>query len=713
MTKKTKTLLVVESPNKIKKISSFLDDNFIVRASYGHISDLATNDKRTKIGVDVANDFTPIYRLLDSKKDKLASIIDASNDVKQILLATDPDREGEAIAWHLFDALESSGKPIWRVSFNEITKDAVTKAVASPRQLDKNLYDAQQARRVVDRIVGFLASDYLREAFSDNLSAGRVQSVAAKLIVDRDLEIENFKKEEFWNINANLSTGKEEFKAKLQKKISSKEDADKIKNELEKNEFIVSNVEAKEKKRKPLPPLTTASLQQFASSRFGFAVAKTMQAAQALYEAGMVTYIRTDSPRLSPESLDMVREWMNGQNIAAPAKPNVFGSKGSAQDAHEAIRPTDIKKLPQNVFLDDEQQKIYRLIWERFVASQMEDAIYDTVALTIKSGSLTLKASGRTLKKEGWLNLLPNHKNDDDDSEDALIPVLKINDVLKSLNIDQEQKFTQPPSRFTESTLVKELERRGIGRPSTYADIIEKIKGRNYVELKGKSYHSTELGRKVILDLAKYFAFMDYDYTANMENDLDKIADGELGYVKMLDSFYKPFKEQYAKAEEGTLPDYGFRCEKCQSKMLLRNGMYGYYMACCHRPKCSFTFSVDIIEGKPIRKEFKQIVEGYECPKCNSKMFRRDGKFGPFLACVRRPECDGKRRLPYGKKCPSCNAELYKTLIRGAMGLSCTNYPNCTYNEDLPKEENSLIDPKELEPKKKSKVVEKVLSRKV
>ncbi len=695
MKKKTnKTLIIVESPAKIKKISSFLGPNYVVRASFGHIIDLATGDKTCRLGVDIEKDYKPKYKIIPDKKDKIQSIIDAASGVDQIYLASDPDREGEAIAWHLKSCLESTGKPIYRITFNEITKAAVLKSVQNPGPLNQDLFDAQQARRVLDRIVGFLASDFLRDAMGPNLSAGRVQSVAARLVVDRELEIENFKPEEYWNITTALakSAKDESFVAKYDKKVTDEATAKSIKKDLDKDTYIVDKVEKKEKKRNPFPPLTTSKLQQAASAKFGFPVAKTMKAAQSLYEAGLITYMRTDSTRISPEAIKSVRDYLQQNNYGLPASPNYYSTKNGAQDAHEAIRPTDVAKKPKNVFLSDDQQKVYQVIWERFLASQMEPALYDTVSMVIKSSSgHLLKSSGRTLKYEGWLKIASDQKVQPDETDEALPPLDKGNVVvLVPPKVKTEQKFTQPPPRYGEGSLVKELEKRGIGRPSTFANIIETIKGRSYVELKGKVYHATDVGKQVIGKLTESYKFMDYDYTSGMESKLDEIAEGNLAYVKMLDDFFVPFQAECKLAEYVTAPDYGIPCPTCGKKMLLKHGRFGFYMKCIDS-SCKGSQSVDMVDGKPVMKEQwkKTVVEGVTCPKCgkDGMVLNDTGRFGPFYYCQDYPKCKGTGKVPYGKKCVKCGCEMFMTIFNGEKKLACMGYfesHNCRNVESLP-----------------------------
>jgi DNA topoisomerase-1 len=716
-----KTLIIVESPNKIKKISSYLGPQYVIRASFGHVIDLAAGGKHG-LGIDIEDNFKPKYVLIPDKKDKLAAIVDAAKNVNQIYLATDPDREGEAIAFHIYEKLKSTNKPIKRITFNSITKSAILEAIKKPGELNKDLFDAQQARRVLDRLVGFMVSPYLINTVGPNLSAGRVQSVAVRLIVDRDREIENFKPEEYWDITAQLAKpsakSKDSFQAKYAKKVSDSKIAAKIKKDLESDTFKVTKVDAKEKNRNPLPPLTTSKLQQAAAGRFGFPVAKTMRAAQSLYEAGFITYMRTDSTRLAPEFVVAAVDWLQKEHHDLPEKPNYYASKGGAQDAHEAIRPTDVFKTPDAMFTSDDQQKIYRLVWERAVASQMLPAIYDTVSIAVESSSgHELKANGRTLKYSGWLAIASDMVNvkDKNDEDDIKLPLLKVKDdlILVPPKVKADKKETKPPPRFGEGSLVKELEKRSIGRPSTYADIVEKIKYRKYVELKGKTYQSTELGKKIIDILVKHFKFMNYDYTAKMELQLDQIADGKFKYLNMMDDFFDPFQKELKSAYSSEGEDYGINCPKCNSSMKLRHGKFGYFLTCPGYPDCKTTYSCDIVDGKPVVKTNKSsIVEGVECPACKAGMVKRDGKFGPFYACSKYPKCTGKRKVPSGLKCDKCNSDFYWTVFDNVPKLACMGYPDCRniINPPTNIKTPEWIDPNSLNPKKVKRSVKKVLN---
>jgi DNA topoisomerase-1 len=571
---------------------------------------------------------------------------------------------------------------------------------------------------VLDRIVGFLASDFLRFSKNTPLSAGRVQSVAARLVVDREREIEKFQPEIYWNIFADVSVNGMDFSAKLNEKVTDFNLSNEIKSKLEGSEFFIKSIDKKEKPRKPNAPFTTSKLQQVASNKLNFPVKKTMKVAQSLYESGLITYMRSDSTRIAPEALEELLVYLKSNNIPTPSTPNDYKTKDAAQDAHEAIRPSDVNKLPSFLFINDDELALYTLIWERFVASQMQDAVYDTVSVLVgcKDSEYELKANGRSLRVEGWLSLV----QDNSDENDTLLPDMSKSDFLDNKGIRVDEKSTTPPSRYGEAALVNELEKRGIGRPSTYASIIETIKGRGYIELKGKAYQPTELGKEVIDSLVKYFKFMDYKYTADMEKDLDNISEGKDTYFNIIDNFFMPFKEECREAQYGESPDYGIYCSKCNGKMILRHGSYGFYLSCMKYPVCKDTLSVNIVDGLPVvvDKESRN-VEGVKCPKCDGGMrINKAGRFGPYYFCENTPKCKGTRKVPYGKECPICKDELYMTVLEGQKKLLCMGYfkeQNCRYNEDLKDDEDvEWLDPtehrKEQSELKKPKTVRNVIN---
>lgn len=718
MAKNSKTLLIVESPAKAKTIQKYLGDDFIVRASYGHIFDLRSGQK-DGIGIDLEKGFKLRYCVAKDKKDKVQSIIDASENVEKILLASDMDREGECIAFHLAEIVESAGKPIKRVKFNEITKNGVKKGLENLCDLDPLVYDAQQARRALDRIVGFMASPYLINRIGSNNSAGRVQSVAVKMIVDRDREIENFKPEEYWNIIATLlrNHGEPSFQAKYQGDLKDKDSADKVKKDLEKDTFVISKIDNKEKKKAPFPPFTTASLTASAAGKYRFAAARTMAAAQSLFENGMITYHRTDSVRIDPAAIDECRSWLKENKYDIPKTPNAYKTKEGAQAAHEAIRPTDVSRTPQNAFVSDDERKVYTLIWERFVASQMNPAIYDTVAVFIDSSSKhLLKATGKILRYKGWLEIMEDF---DETENDVKLPVLQVKDVLKVVQpgIKAEQKFTQPPAKWNEKSLIEELEKRGIGRPSTYATIMAKITDRNYVERNGNVFTSTDSGKKVVDILAKYFSFMDFKYTAEMEEKLDKIEEGKLKYVDMMSAFYSQFSAELKKAHVIDDTDYGFKCKVCEATLYLKSGVYGFYMAAPCSKEHKSTVSVEMVDGKPVPRLFEEqkIAKDVTCPKCDGAMVEANGKFGPYRKCRNYPKCNGTRKIPIDKKCNKCSSDMHASMFNGQLRAACMAYPKCQNIVELTSAEIKKIDwidPETLQVKMDSKT-KRILKKKV
>ena len=691
-----KTLIIVESPAKATKISKILGPDFIVKATCGHIVDLSSTGK-VNLGVDIENGFKPKYVAIPDKKDKIKTIINSAANSKQIYLASDDDREGEAIAWHLKEILKKTKLPIYRIKFNEITKKGVMAGMKNLGDLDKNLFDAQQARRVLDRIVGFSVSPFLIKNFGPNLSAGRVQSVVVRLIVDREREIEAFKPDEYWKINAELKTNNsnKSFSTTYIKKVIDGKIAAKIKSDLDNDTYKVDSVIETEKSKPPLPPFTTSTLTSSVAGKFKFSATKTMKAAQALYEAGMITYIRTDSVRLSDDSLSECRNWLKSNGHDMPSKPNNYSTKKGAQDAHEAIRPTDVALTSKNVFLPEDQQKVYTLIWERFVASQMNPAIYDGMEVFVKSSSgHMLKTNGRILKYKGWLEITNDLNNDD---TDVHLPPLKNKDdlFLTAPKVTSKQKFTKPPSRFTNKTIVEELEKRKIGRPATIAPTIAKITNKNYVVVKLNSFVPTDNGKKVVDNLVNHFDFMKIEYTAEMESKLDQIAEGKLDYVKMLSSFYDPFKNELKKAYTENEKDYGHKCPKCNDKMLLKHGRFGFYMSCVKSPDCKGTLSCDMVDDKPVIRPWGgKIDDGIKCPTCSLSMMKTDGKWGEYYRCSDY-KCKGTRKVPYGKKCPSCNGELYAAVYGEENVLFCMNYSDgCRHREPHP--ENNLKNPSKI-----------------
>lgn len=591
--KNKKTLIIVESPAKGQKIQEYLGNDYIVMASKGHITDLAKGGKHG-LGVDIEKDFKPHYVLSEDRLDIMDALLAASKQVDMILVASDPDREGEAIAWHLADRLADTGKPIKRMVFNKIKKDAVQKALKEVRDIDLNLFHSQEARRILDRLVGFMASPFLMNFFGPKLSAGRVQSVVTRMVIDREREIEAFIPEDFWTIQTKLtSANKESFFAKFTGKIDNVTDANAIKSSLDVSDYVISEVLSSEEKRPPQAPLVTSTLQRLLSKQHGFNAERTMKAAQTLYESGYVSYIRTDSVRVGEEDIDNVRTWLKDNNFKVPAKHNSYKNKDEAQDAHECIHPTDLSLLPNHNFaiIDPDEKLVYEAIWNSFVASQMTPAIYDTLSVTANpKGNIKLKvkASGKALKDKGFLEIFGL-----DDGSSIDIPNLVVGQEVKLASkndLKMEKKSTQPPPRFSEDKLIKELVNKNIGRPATYAELLSKITSRLYVEKKGNVYHATDLGKKITDVLTNFFTFMDYNYTAKMEKQLDEIESGKINQIDMLKNFYPGFKKEIDKAyisQGGTL------CETCNSPMSTRTTKTGTkFLACSAYPRCRNTVNI-------------------------------------------------------------------------------------------------------------------------
>lgn len=585
-----KTLIVVESPSKGHHIQEYLGSDYIVMASKGHITELAKGGKHG-LGVDIINNFKPRYVLSEDKFDVLDALLAASKKVDKIYIASDPDREGEAIAWHIAERLADTGKPIKRIVFNEIKKAKVLKAVNEPREINMDLFHSQEARRVLDRLVGFTASPFLMNFFGKNLSAGRVQSVVTRIVIDREREIEAFIPEEFWTIQVVLSKDKSEFITKYSKQLKDLKSAEDVKKRLSGSEYVVSEVLSEEDKKYPQAPLVTSTLQRIMSKVHGMSADETMKAAQALYESGYCTYIRTDSVRVGDEALEEVRKYLSDNKYDIPKKRIIYKNKNEAQDAHECIRPSDLSLLPNANFaiIDPNEKIVYETIWKYFVASQMSPAIYNTLKVTahVKGDtSAEVKAFGKALKSKGFLEIL----GIDDDSK-IDIPFLNKGDILTlsgKIPVRMDKKKTQPPPRFSEDKLIKELEDKNIGRPATYADLLVKLTSRNYVEKKGSVFHATELGKKITDILTKHFTFMDYNYTSKMECQLDDIESGKSNYLDMLNKFYPSYKKELDKAY---VNNGGFLCEKCNNPMSTRivKETGAKFFGCTQYPKCSFT----------------------------------------------------------------------------------------------------------------------------
>lgn len=587
--------MIVESPAKAEKIQGYLGKDYVVLASKGHITDLAKGGK-FGLGVDIDNNFRPRYVLQEDKIETLDMLLKATKKCSAILIASDPDREGEAIAWHLQERLKDTGLPIKRIVFNEIKKDKVQKAVKSPRDVDLNLFHSQEARRILDRLVGFMASPFLMNFFGPKLSAGRVQSVVTRMVIDREREIETFVPEEFWTINVSLSKdGKSGFQTKYSGRPTNAQDAEAMRAKLAAKgaQFVISEVSSDEEAKYPQPPLVTSTLQRIMSKEHGFSADRTMKAAQSLYENGYCTYIRTDSVRVGDEALQDVRQWLTDHKHSVPKKPYAYKNRDAAQDAHECIRPSDLTLEPNNNYamVDPDEKLVYETIWKHFVASQMEPAIYDTMKVTahVKGDkSAEVKASGKALKRKGFLEILGIN----DDSRIEIPADLVLADVLLHFGrspVKLEKKQTQPPPRYSEDKLIKELVAKNIGRPATYAELLSKITARNYVEKKGSVFHATDLGKKITDELLQFFTFMDYDYTAKMEQQLDEIEGGKVNHVDMLKKFYPEFQKELNKAYIGHGANM---CPKCGSPMSVRTTKTGKFWGCSGYPKCKHTVNI-------------------------------------------------------------------------------------------------------------------------
>jgi DNA topoisomerase-1 len=702
-----KSLVVVESPAKANTINKFLGSNFIVKASVGHVKDLPEKE----LGVDIEHDFEPRYVTIRGRGKILKELKKASQDVGAIYLAPDPDREGEAIAWHVAEELKDRGKRIYRVLVNEITKKAVLEAIKNPGELQRSKYEAQQARRILDRLVGYQISPLLWEKVRRGLSAGRVQSVVVRIICEREREINSFIPKEYWTITARLEklTSEETFEAKLSKVKGEKADistgvmAREIIQGLDGADFIVSRVESKERKRHAPPPFITSKLQQEAARKLRFSAKKTMMVAQRLYEGvelgpagsvGLITYMRTDSTRVSEGALREVREYI-GQRFGdrfLPPKPIRYKSKKGAQDAHEAVRPTSMELEPKRVAscLNKDQRSLYQLIWDRFVASQMVPALFDQTTVDIEAKDCVFSVTGSVQKFPGFMALYVEGEDEErgEDGEKARLPELRQGDRLTLLSLAPEQHFTQPPPRFSEATLVKELEERGIGRPSTYAAILSTIQEKDYVRLEKGRFFPTELGLLVTDLLVENFPHvMDVEFTAQMEDKLDKIEDEKVAWVRVLRQFYGPFSKSVESAKTtmrdvkrgGEMTDIS--CDVCSNPMVIKWGKMGQFLACSSYPKCKNTkdFSRDG-EGRIVIQTYEETE--HRCDQCGHPMVVKNGKFGKFLACSDYPRCQATKPLTLGITCPSegCGGELVQKRTRkGKVFYGCSRFPHCQF----------------------------------
>jgi DNA topoisomerase-1 len=717
-----KSLVIVESPAKANTINKYLGNDYVVKASLGHVKDLP----KSKLGVDIENDFEPVYDIIPGKEKVIKELRTAAKSANRILLAADPDREGEAICQHLKEILDGNGKAeVFRVLFNEITPKAIRAAVQNPGRINKHIVDAQQARRILDRLVGYQVSPLLWDKVRRGISAGRVQTVALRLIVEREREIHAFVPEEYWSIIAKLEGQlPPQFEARLAKikgktaEVKTQQEADHILDVVKRSDFLVESVVTKEKKRNPVPPFTTSKLQQDAAQRLRFTVKKTMMLAQRLYEGielgeegriGLITYMRTDSTRISDDAMAMVRSYVSDVygGPYLPEKPVIYKSKKDAQDAHEAIRPTFVGRRPEDLkgYLSEDELKLYSLIWTRFVASQMNPAVYDQTTVEISVKDYLFRASGRVLKFNGFLAVYEESTDEDakplepDDEQDITLPPLKQGEKLKLLDVTPRQHFTEPPPRYTEASLVKALEEKGIGRPSTYATILTTIQDREYVTKDQGKFRPTELGTVVTDMLVKHFEdIFDVQYTARMEEELDEVEEGKMTWVEALDGFYKKFEKDLKKAAKNMenlkkqeIPTDEV-CEKCGSPMVIKWGQFGRFMACSAYPECKNTKEIVSDETPKEGEAAAADAEPEPCENCGKPMTLKRGRFGQFLACTGYPECKTTRKIAAGSRapkkpdlmldetCPQCG-QAKLVLKEGRFGefTSCGNYPKCKY----------------------------------
>lgn len=716
----SKNLIIVESPAKTRTLKKFLGKEYQVEASMGHIRDLIKKD------MGIGPDFEPRYEVLDKKKSVVKKLREAAKKAETIYLAPDPDREGEAIAWHIAQVLKKEPDQIQRVTFNEITKRAVLAALENPRQIDEHKVDAQQTRRILDRLMGFRLSPLLWDKIKQGLSAGRVQSVALKMVCDRQAEIDAFVPVEYWVLTADLEAAEPPaFTARLHKidgkrgKVENGEQAAEIVDALKAGTFVARSIERKESKQRPGPPFITSRLQQDAARRFGFSVKRTMGVAQGLYEGkeigdrgaiGLITYMRTDSTRVAEEALEEGRKFIAatyGEN-ALPAKPVRYRSKKGAQDAHEAIRPTNFDLPPDKIakYLKPEDLKLYKLIWDRFIASQMKPAVYDVTQVDVENGRYVLRAQGKILKSPGFLAVYQeaadedarrnNGDNGDEGGEGTTMPPIEEGAELKLQELHSEQKFTQPPARYSEATLVKALEENGIGRPSTYAQILATLTDRDYVEKVEKRFAPTLLGKLVNNMLQGSFQnIINEGYTANLEEELDQIEEGKVEWKKALEEFNQQLSKDLETAAE-EMPNVkrdglptGEKCPECGNELVLRFGRYGSFLGCTNYPECTYTR-----DPEPAGEDGDEGAESAEevppCEKCGSPMVLKRSRYGTFYGCSAYPECKNIRKTakekkaepkPTGIACPECGkGEIAeKRSRRGKIFYSCDRYPDCKY----------------------------------
>jgi DNA topoisomerase-1 len=725
-----KALVIVESPAKAKTINKYLGKQYVVKASLGHIKDLPKKD----LAVDVDHGFRPKYEVIEGKKKLMQELRDAAKKVESVYLAADPDREGEAICWHLQEELGPSngktgrkkeapeGPKFFRVMFNEITKKSIDKAFEKPSQVNVNLVDAQQARRVLDRLVGYKISPLLWDKVRRGLSAGRVQTVAVRVVVEREREIRAFQKQEYWTLDASLSAKKPPaFDARLFRRneetpaIPDQATADALVSDLDGARYLVKSVGTKEKRRNPVAPFITSTLQQESSRKLRFSVKRTMMLAQQLYEGielgseglvGLITYMRTDSTRVSDDAIAEVREFIGGKfgPQYVPAAPNMYKSKKDAQDAHEAVRPTSMRH-PDDLakYLAEDQLKLYRLIWMRFIASQMNPAVFDQttidIATTGKSQTqYTFRATGSVLKFDGFLAIYEEGKDVKDEEDEELkhkLPAVSEGEELKLRHLKPEQHFTEPPPRYTEATLVKKLESDGVGRPSTYASILSTIQEREYVTKEGGKFKPTELGMVVTdLLLESFNDIFDVRYTARMEQELDEIEEGKLDWREAMGEFYERFMKDLGNAEENMTnikrmeKPTALTCDKCGKPLVIKWGKHGSFLACTGYPDCTYTRELTVDLPDVDEAGLGEQGEDEYCQNCGRPMVLKKGRFGTFFACTGYPDCKTTKQIgaaqkkadvPLDEKCPQCGNNLVQKYGRFGEFTACSNYPTCKF----------------------------------
>ena len=713
----SKPLVVVESPTKVRTIKKYLGNKYNVAATVGHIKDLPGKE----MGIDVENGFKPKYSYIPGKQKVVKTLKQAAGDTNDVFLAPDPDREGEAIAWHTAEVLKKKGRNFYRVLFHELTKNSIRKAMAEPEDLDRSKYEAQQARRILDRLVGYQVSPLLWRKVKGGLSAGRVQSVAVRIICERERAIQAFEPEEYWSITAHLeSDAPPPFTAKLVKKEGKKikmpdeKTTHKILKELDGEKFVVEKIQKKTVKKNPLPPFTTSKLQQEAIRKLRFSARKTMIIAQQLYEGidlgpgepvGLITYMRTDSTRIAAEAAVEAQQLILdrfGKDYALD-QPRYFKNKKKVQDAHEAIRPTSVFNTPENVkpHLSAEQYALYQLIWQRFVASQMAQALINQLSLSIKAGAYIFTASGSTVKFPGFMALymsVDDQVASDSEQKKPKLPALSQGDILNLDKLDAKQHFTMPPPRFSEASLVKELEENGIGRPSTYASILSTIRGKGYVDLVKSYFRPSELGFIVNDLLVQNFPeVFDVEFTARMEENLDQVESEKINLQQVLSGFYKPFKKNLDSAAEGMLSVKGvgmpteLNCPDCRKPLRIKVGKNGHFLACTGYPECTYSSDYTRDEKGHIQavKPLEEEVTDKNCEKCGMPMVVKRGRYGDFIACSGYPECKNTQSLnsngsgkTIGVSCPQkgCTGEVVeRSSKRGKLFYGCNRFPECTF----------------------------------